>query len=462
MNHTRTIGLLLVLIPSLLGSLLLRQHGQAQAAFWVLFAALLGLGAWAAANAMWGARTLHWLQKGDFGKPPRLPQAWQDFGDAMLAVRRKHMRKTALAQEKLRAFLAAIQTLPIGVILLDERGHMEWFNLIAAEHFGFNDPQDLGQQIVHLVRDPQFVSYWLRSPNEQGVTIHGRKHTAQRPVRVSVQAFAFGEGKRLLLSRDVTLLEQTDRVRRDFVSNVSHEIRTPLTVLAGFVETLQNLPLDEAERQRYLRLMAEQAQRMQLLVDDLLMLSRLEGSPLPDTGELINVAELLQQCAHDAQSLSRVLAQDGDAHKAAHHITTHIHIAPGLQLMGSHSELRSAISNLLSNAVRYTPGGGHITLQATPTEAGGLRIAVTDTGPGIAREHLARITERFYRVDKSRSRETGGTGLGLAIVKHVAQRHHASLDIDSEVGSGSCFALAFPAQRLLHQASAQAGGSHEA
>lgn len=452
--NSQTTGLLMTQALLLGVSFVLRQQEHEQAAFWLLLIALLGGCAWIVRNALLGTRLLRWLQQGDLNNPLQLPQPWQDLADATLAVRRKQMRKTTLVQERHKAFLDAIQALPIGVVLLDEQGHMEWFNLIAAEHFGFNDPQDLNQQIAHLVRDPQFVGYWLRNPNEQGVTIHGRKHTAQRPVKVSVQTFAFGEGKRLLLSRDVTLLEQTDRVRRDFVSNVSHEIRTPLTVLVGFVETLQNLPLSEFEQQRYLNLMAEQAQRMQLLVDDLLMLSRLEGSPPPDQSEHVTLSALLQQCLHDAQALSRVLGHgshsgSSDQPQAAHHIALENRLDAGLQIMGSHSELRSAISNLLSNAVRYTPAGGHITLQARRTESGNLRIAVTDTGPGIAREHLARITERFYRVDKSRSRETGGTGLGLAIVKHVAQRHQAVLDITSEVGHGSCFALVFPAQRLL-------------
>lgn len=464
--NRKTIGLFSTQMLALGGSLLLRQRGHEAAAFWLLLAALLASSAWIVLNAILSARLTRWLQKGDWAaQPPRLPQLWPDFGDATLAVRRSHMRQSSLVQEKLQAFLDAIQALPIGVVLLDEQGHIEWFNLIAAEHFGFNDPQDLNQQIAHLVRDPQFVSYWLRSPGEQGVTIHGRKHTAQRPVKVSVQTFAFGEGKRLLLSRDVTLLEQTDRVRRDFVSNVSHEIRTPLTVLVGFIETLQSLPLNEAERQRYLHLMADQAQRMQLLVDDLLMLSRLEGSPPPDTNEHVALCALLQPCLHDAQSLSRVLghsASDTSQHQAAHHITLENHLDSDLHIMGSHSELRSAISNLLSNAVRYTPAGGHITLQATLTDTGNLRIAVTDTGPGIAREHLARITERFYRVDKSRSRETGGTGLGLAIVKHVAQRHQAALEIDSKVGHGSCFALVFPPQRLLREPSAPSANTPSA
>ena len=429
-------------------SVVLSQTGHDTTAFWLLFAAFFGLGAWTVLNARSGAKLLRWLQLGDLNDPPSGSMKWwQAFGDAAITIQRREMRKTTQAQEKLDAFLDAIQALPIGVVLLDESGRMEWFNLIAAEHFGFKNPQDLQQHIIHLLRDPQFVNYWLRSQNENGITIHGRNHTPRHPVRVSVQFFCFGEGKRLLLSHDVTILEQTDRVRRDFVSNVSHEIRTPLTVLSGFVETLQTIALDATETRRYLDLMAGQAQRMQVLVSDLLTLSRLEGGPPPNTSERVAVIDLLQQCVHDAQSLSRVL---GNGQDIAHHITLENRMREGLQLMGSRNELRSALGNLLSNAVRYTPVDGSIVLQAESTADGGLRLAVRDTGFGIAREHLARITERFYRIDKSRSRETGGTGLGLAIVKHIAQRHGATLDISSEVGHGSCFSLVFTAQRLTY------------
>ena len=452
--NLKTTWLLTTQILALGMGLLLHVQGNTRAAFWLLIVNLLCVTAWVALDAMLGMRMLRWLQKGNFSQPPRTLPSWQEYGDATLAVRRKFKRKTAQAKEKLRTFLRAIQTLPIGVVLLDETGRIEWFNRIAAEHLGLNDPQDLQQHIVHLVRNPQFVNYWMHKQSEQNVTIHGRQYSPQNPIKVSIQTFDFGAGKCLLLSRDVTLLEQTDRVRRDFVSNVSHEIRTPLTVLVGFVETLQTLPLDASEQQHYLHLMAEQAHRMQLLVDDLLMLSRLEGSPQPDAGEHVQLAELLQQCVHDAESLSRVL---GNGQHVAHHITLESTIDAQLQLMGSRKELRSAISNLLSNAVRYTPAGGHITLQATLSPAGSLRITVRDTGPGIAREHLSRITERFYRIDKSRSRETGGTGLGLAIVKHVAQRHQATLEIDSQVGHGSSFTLHFAPQRLLHLPRAENG-----
>jgi two-component system phosphate regulon sensor histidine kinase PhoR len=240
------------------------------------------------------------------------------------------------------------------------------------------------------------------------------------------------------------MLEQAEAMRRDFVANVSHEIRTPLTVMSGFVETLQTLPLSADEQKRYLALMAVQAVRMQGLVEDLLTLSRLEGSPIPNFVSAIPLMGLVQTCESEARGLSDVITQG-----AAPQIIQ-FEVNPWLveaSLMGEARELQSALSNLVSNAVRYTPAGGNIHVTVDQGTDGSLLIAVRDTGPGIAAEHLPRLTERFYRVDRSRSRESGGTGLGLAIVKHVMQRHGGSLSITSEVGQGSCFKLVFPSTR---------------
>jgi two-component system phosphate regulon sensor histidine kinase PhoR len=250
----------------------------------------------------------------------------------------------------------------------------------------------------------------------------------------------YGDGRSLLLSRDITAVEQAEAMRRDFVANVSHEIRTPLTVLAGFVETLQCLPLAEAERERYLGLMAQQAQRMQTLVNDLLMLSRLEGSPLPPSYDWVSVDALLAQCQQEAQDLSSVLWQRVQ--------TLHFSVDGGSEVAGSIAEIHSAMSNLIGNAIRYTPSDKRIDVTWKVLPDGGAMFSVQDQGAGIASEHLPRLTERFYRVDRSRSRETGGTGLGLAIVKHVSQRHGAELGIASVPGTGSMFSITFPAARV--------------
>jgi two-component system phosphate regulon sensor histidine kinase PhoR len=247
-----------------------------------------------------------------------------------------------------------------------------------------------------------------------------------------------------LITRDVTLLEQAEAMRRDFVANVSHEIRTPLTVLAGFVETLQTLKLNPQEQDNYLALMATQAQRMQSLVDDLLTLSRLEGSPIPGFSSHLALSQLMDACQSEAQQLSHVLYQDKIAQVIV--FETDPAIKDSL-LLGEPRELQSALSNLVSNAVRYTPQGGRIEVHAFISTDGSLNLQVKDTGTGIPPEHLPRLTERFYRVDRSRSRESGGTGLGLAIVKHVMQRHGGQLEIASIAGQGSCFTLVLPATR---------------
>jgi two-component system phosphate regulon sensor histidine kinase PhoR len=303
------------------------------------------------------------------------------------------------------------------------------------------------QSIGNLVRDPDFTAYLAGQDFARDVVLEGRFSTPSRPVRISVHLHPYGDGRTLLLSRDVTALEQAEAMRRDFVANVSHEIRTPLTVLTGFVETLQTLPLSTEERSRYLGMMAQQALRMQSVVQDLLTLSRLEGSPPPGMAEWTPVQSLLVRCEEEGRALSSLLTQNQPrphalAFPAEDSLRTEGEIA------GVPAELQSALSNLISNAVRYTPAGGSITVRWERKDDGSAVFSVQDTGPGIAPEHIPRLTERFYRVDRSRSRETGGTGLGLAIVKHVLQRHGATLEITSTLGKGSVFAVTFPANRL--------------
>jgi two-component system, OmpR family, phosphate regulon sensor histidine kinase PhoR len=249
----------------------------------------------------------------------------------------------------------------------------------------------------------------------------------------------YGDGWKLVLSQDITDRERNDSMRRDFVANVSHEIRTPLTVLAGFVETLASIPLNENERSHVLQLMGQQTNRMQALVADLLQLAQLEGSPRPAPDRWLALSSIVQRVRTEALALS----------KGRHEwLEVGLDQAAGVEVAGNEAELHSALANLVSNAIRYTPEGGRITLAFNWRDDGTAALSVSDTGPGIAREHLGRLTERFYRVDSSRSRESGGTGLGLAIVKHVMQRHGGSINITSEPGTGSSFTLTLPASRL--------------
>lgn len=398
---------------------------------------------WFFTDLVRGGRVIHWLRDPVGREPPAAWGLWGEAADRCLRLLRAGDQKFAESEQRLRAFLEAIQASPNGVAILDAQGYIEWFNQTAATDFGLDPQRDRGQLIGNLVRDPVFAAYFAGKDYRHEVLMAGRSSTPQRPVQLLVQLHPYGDGKHLLLSRDVTALAQAEAMRRDFVANVSHEIRTPLTVLSGFIETMQSLPLNAPERERYLALMAAQADRMQTLVNDLLTLSRLEGSPPPGCADWVSADELVRQCADEGQALSAMLWPVPAAPQQVR-----AHAVPAVELAGSTSELRSALSNLISNAVRYTPAGGLINITGQLLPDGRLEFAVTDTGPGIPPEHLPRLSERFYRVDRSRSRESGGTGLGLAIAKHVAQRHGGELRMESMLGQGSRFALVFPVSRI--------------
>jgi two-component system, OmpR family, phosphate regulon sensor histidine kinase PhoR len=394
---------------------------------------------WAAQDMVRAARLLRWLRGALADSAPRDTGLWGELGYRMERNIRARDIDVQREGERLARFLSAIEASPNGVILLDGQDQIEWCSHVAADHFGLDPQRDRLQRITNLVRAPSFVAYLqARAVTEALVmTGPGGRRT------LSVLLRTYGEGQRLLLTQDITEREQADAMRRDFVANVSHEIRTPLTVLSGFVETMASLPLSATEQTRVLGLMAQQTDRMQALVSDLLTLAQLEGSPRPATDQWHDMSSLLAQAHADGRELSRGRHQvdlDGEAHA---------------DVAGNRTELLSAISNLVNNAVRYTPDGGRIGVRFHLREGGGADVIVVDSGVGIAREHIPRLTERFYRVDGSRSRETGGTGLGLAIVKHVLQRHNGELVIDSEPGKGSTFQLVFPASRIrMHPAAA--------
>ena len=429
------------LLPRLLATLLAMLVGGVIGLFVpvvdaTLVGALLGgvgaIGITVVRDTMRGYRLIQWLRGSQEGTAPRYGGLWGELAYRM--ERSIRLRELAAAQERdrLTQFLSAMEASPNGVMLLDGSDQIEWCNSLAADHFGLDPQRDRRQRVTNLVRAPAFVSYLQTGNFESAVQIPdppGRRS-------LSVQVRNYGSAHKLVLSQDITERERSEAMRRDFVSNVSHEIRTPLTVLAGFIETMVNLPLTDVERKRVLELMTQQASRMGTLVGDLLTLAQLEGSPHPAPDRWVALQPLLGQVEIDAQQLS------GGRHVLTFPFVTHALIA------GSQTELLSAITNLVSNAVRYTPAGGTIELRWGVQVDGCGVLAVTDTGPGIAREHLPRLTERFYRVDGSRSRDTGGTGLGLAIVKHVVQRHGGELDIRSELGKGSRFRLIFPAARV--------------
>jgi two-component system phosphate regulon sensor histidine kinase PhoR len=398
----------------------------------VLAGALLALAALAAFDTLRGVRLINWLRGSQETDAPRDSGFWGEIGYRVERSIRARERSTTEEKARLAQFLEAMDASPNGIMMLDAHGSIDWCNSVAASHFGLHPQRDRFQPVTNLVRAPAFVAHLQGGRFQDTVVFPAPSGLGT----VSVVVRKYGEGALLVLSQDITERERADSMRRDFVANVSHEIRTPLTVLTGFIETMNNLPLTEVERRRVLTLMGQQTLRMQRLVTDLLTLAQLEGSPRPPADRWVPVARLLAQVESEAHTLSN----------GRHQIT--LRQSGHLQLAGAETELLSALTNLTNNAVRYTPEGGRIDISWRELTDGSGEFAVKDTGPGIEREHLPRLTERFYRVDGSRSRDTGGTGLGLSIVKHVAQRHGGELDIQSEPGKGSTFRLVFPGGRL--------------
>ena len=419
---------------TVLGFMLGAWAGHVVGGAWVFAALGAALGAvLSVAQDRWrGVRLLDWLRRSDHGPAPRDAGFWGELAYRVEKWVRQQEKLTLAEQERIRQFIDAIDASPNGVMSLNELQEIEWCNKGAADHFGLDPVRDMHQRVTHLVRAPAFVTHLQEGQFDQPIQFESPRSKCM----LSVIVRPFGDGRLLVLSQDVTERERMEAMRRDFVANVSHEIRTPLTVLAGFIETLVDVPLNDAERARVLALMQTQSDRMQALVSDLLTLAQLEGSPRPTADQWVAVPALLGQVRSVAVALS----------KGQH--TLEVGSAEGAELAGAATEMQSALTNLVTNAVRYTPPGGAIHVSWRLGDDGTGVLEVTDTGPGIAKEHLPRLTERFYRVDGGRSRETGGTGLGLSIVKHIVQRHGGQIDVQSEVGKGSTFRLVFPAFRV--------------
>lgn len=382
-------------------------------------------------------RQLALLQRwvsGDANQPvPESVGVWDDIFAKLYRRNRGQIRRRGRVARVLARCIQAGRALPYGVAFLDPEWRIVWCNDAAEDHFSVSMAADTGQVITNLVRQPEFLEYVSAGQFAEPLELRTARSDG---LVLAIQIVPFFESHHLLLSRDVTEAHKLAMMRRDFVANVSHELRTPLTVLIGFLETVRDLKLDPTRSRDYLNLMSEQGRRMQSIIDDLLTLSALESEPPPHADEVVDMAALLAQVRNEAEQLS------GGRHRVTL-VAERDH-----DLAGNTGEITSAFTNLANNAVRYTPEGGEIVLRWS-AGPGGAFFSVTDNGPGIEAEHIPRLTERFYRVDRSRSRETGGTGLGLAIVKHALARHQATLAIESEVGKGSCFTAQFPANRVL-------------
>lgn len=403
----------------------------------VAIAGLLGAGWYHVRNLY---HLVQWTRE-PVGTPlPRAVGTWgKVFADMSRRSRIAYDMRERLAVA-LERFRDASQAMPDGVMYLAESDTIEWLNLKAEQHFGVDHALDIGAPVTNLVRQPGFVQYLQAGKYDEALVLPSNRRNG---LTLQVQVVPFGDGQKMVLSRDISQLERLETMRRDFVANVSHELRTPLTVVGGFLETLID-GLDDFEREdvlRYLRLAHDQSNRMRTLIEDLLTLSALEtGAPAP-AEERVAVGALVRNIFTEMEALS-----------AGRH-TVRLKVEGDGVLLGSYKELHSAFANLGSNAVRYTPDGGHIEMGWRQDDSGG-EFWVSDDGIGIDAQDIPRLTERFYRVDRGRSRETGGTGLGLAIVKHILTRHQAELHVTSTLGEGSRFSVRFPRARLVQQKAA--------
>ena len=422
------VTVVLIFSASILADLL----AGGRAAFTVAFSSLV---VWISFQ-LWHLRKMtRWLEDFKLDRTPTGLGTWDILFSSVFRLARSYERQQGQLRLMLSSFRSATEAMPDGVVSLDDHHQITYASRRAALHLNLRVPDDYGRNILNLLRHPGFSDYleqghWLDPVTLSGVPSPDRS--------LQVHLIPYGEREQLLLTRDVTEVLKLETTRRDFVANVSHELKTPLTVISGLVETLQELPLDKSQRADILETIRTQAQRMQRLIEDLLVLSRIESDKTPPAEDRLDMRKTLQQLAEDAHHLSR----------GRHQIALAQPLSPD-QLIGDEQELASAFGNLVSNAIRYTPAHGSITLSWRRDEEGHGVFEVRDTGPGIEPEHIGRLTERFYRVDKGRSRSTGGTGLGLAIVKHIASRHNANLKIESELSVGSSFSLVFPSQRLV-------------
>ncbi|MDB5991791.1 MAG: phoR [Herbaspirillum sp.] len=425
---------LLFWVPAVLRALL---FAAADCAVWwiagieiALVVGILGIALLAFTQLHYLYRLSIWLDNPDQEKLPDGWGAWTDIFARLYRLRRDDEKNQTELTEWLARFRQAMHLLPDGVVIMDDVLFLEWCNPAAQTHLGLELARDKGMRVTNLIRNPAFIDYIILGRYEQPLTLslHNRK--------LIVHIIPFENRRQIVVTHDATESERIDMMRRDFIANASHELRTPLTVINGFLEIALAQPnLDPQVRKSHLQLMTEQGKRMQGLIGDMLTLTRLESIDYPMRPERVHIRPLLEGILEEANALSN----------GRHAITLQVE---GPDMKGSVDELRSAFSNLVSNAVRYTPNGGKIAL-SWQENASGLVFAVQDNGIGIATEDIARLTERFYRVDKGRSRETQGTGLGLAIVKHVLLRHSATLVIESKQAQGSKFMAVFPAASTI-------------
>jgi two-component system phosphate regulon sensor histidine kinase PhoR len=409
---------------------------------------LLNVAPWGVALAACGfaARCIYklhqlqqWLALRSSIEPPEASGMWGEVMDGLYRMQQKYRRERVRLRALISYLRESFTSLPYGAVIIDPENNIEWSNNAAQALLGLRYPEDSGQQIVNLVRAPAFIKYFEGEEYSQPLELSA---PSQNNIHLQIHITFFGKRSRLLFARDVTQTYRLEQMRKDFVANVSHELRTPLTVINGYLETFADAAPagqgGDARWRRALDQMLGQSRRMQILINDLLLLSRLETLPQTDHQQALAVRPILEIIREEA------LASVGDAREIG------VECDDNIAVIGQRDELHSAFANIVFNAVRYTEPGGRITIRWYGDRDGAC-LQVQDNGIGIDAEHIPRLTERFYRVDKSRSMDTGGTGLGLAIVKHVLIRHHAQLVVTSQSGAGSSFTCVFPASQIIRE-----------
>ena len=396
---------------------------------WLLLCAACAYGAWHVYHVHLLVR---WLASGGREPEPDVRGIWAQVFESLSRIRRLNRKRKKRLRKVVMRFQRAAEAMPDGAIVLDGAGTMVWMNEASSRLLGLQPARDIGQPVSNFIRHPKFTDTLDAEAFDDPIQITS---PLREELQLLIRIVPYGGGRRLMLVRDVTRIYNLEQMRKDFVANVSHELRSPLTVVAGYLEALEDDDRLPAELARPIAQMSKQTSRMSRIVEDLLRLSRLEATPGAAQAEPVAVVGMLDLIARDARALS-----DG-----AHHVVQEGE--PDLHLLGDWNELYSAFSNIAFNAVQYTRAGGTVRLEWM-SDGAGARLDASDTGDGIEAHHISRLTERFYRVDKARSHEKGGTGLGLAIVKHVLVRHDAMLEIESRLGEGSRFSCRFPEHRV--------------
>jgi two-component system phosphate regulon sensor histidine kinase PhoR len=401
---------------------------------WLLLAATALQLAWHLNNQV---RLSSWLWDEKRLTPPSGSGNWESLFNGIYRLQQRQRKKRKELTNLIRRFRNGAESLPDAVVVFRDEGNIVWCNRLAQHLLGFKWPEDSGQPISNLIRTPDFIKYLTKKDFDEPLDMPSPLNV-ERSLELRIVPYTSGE--HLMVVRDVTQLKQLEGMRRNFFANVSHELRTPMTVLQGYMEMTEDpdVLLGPMWPKAH-KVMSEQLSRMNGLVNQLLTLSKIEAAPKHDLDEVVNVPTMLAVLEKEAISLS-----GADEHKLA------FFVDPNLKVFGDEDQLRSAISNLVYNAVKYTPAGAEIHVRWYYLPPLGACLEVEDHGDGIEAQHLHRLTERFYRVDKARSRDTGGSGLGLAIVKHALSHHDTHLDIHSEVGKGSTFSFVLP-NRLVVQ-----------